>query len=269
MIFGSGRKKKPWERRVTIVVNCDRWKRLHKALLGDDYYKNRIVREVDFVIDKLKLRKGDAILDVPCGSGRHASALGKRGFDVTGVDLSRACLDAARDRKRRNRIGDNLRFRTEDILKLDRRYRNKFDAVLTLFSAYGFMPSEKGNIAAMKRLVACLKKGGHICFRTIDLDHVYRHHQTRTWDETKEYIFLRDYEFYDDLKYMSMDMAIISKEDGSIKKYYNWVRAYGKSEFVRLMMRHGLGNIRVFGSYGGERYKRGVSISPIYIGQKM
>lgn len=268
MISGARSRKKPWERRVTIVVNCDRWRRVHESLLGREYFGRRIKREVDFVIRKLGLKKHHAILDIPCGSGRHAAELAGRGYDVTGVDLSRACLSEARRRKGSWRIGGNLKFEARDILKLDRRYKNHFDVILTLFSAYGFMSDDKGNDAALKNLVRCLKPGGHICFRTMDLDYIYRHHQPQNWTETKDYFYLNENEFYEKRKYVSMDWIIISKEDGSAKRYFNWLRAYGKGEFVSRMKRCGLGRIRVFGGYDGGRYRKGVSRSPIFIGQK-
>src|SRR5207253_10522444 len=51
-------------------------------------------------IDKiLHLRKGSRILDVACGSGRHTVGLAKRGYRMTGFDLSRALLAEAQDRK--------------------------------------------------------------------------------------------------------------------------------------------------------------------------
>lgn len=48
-----------------------------------------------FLIDALALRPGDRLLDVGCGPGRHARALGESGIDVVGLDLSLDFLAAA------------------------------------------------------------------------------------------------------------------------------------------------------------------------------
>ena len=40
------------------------------------------------LVDYLKLSKGDKILDLPCGKGRHALFLYEKGFKTTGADLS-------------------------------------------------------------------------------------------------------------------------------------------------------------------------------------
>jgi ubiquinone/menaquinone biosynthesis C-methylase UbiE len=52
--------------------------------------------EVEFLLELLELPKGSRILDMGCGTGRHAVMLAERGFRVTGVDLSEGMLNEAR-----------------------------------------------------------------------------------------------------------------------------------------------------------------------------
>jgi SAM-dependent methyltransferase len=54
--------------------------------------------EVDFLVEALARPAGARILDVPCGNGRHALELARRGYDVTGLDISEEFLDEARAR---------------------------------------------------------------------------------------------------------------------------------------------------------------------------
>ena len=53
-------------------------------------------QEVGFLVETLGLQRGDLVLDVGCGPGRHAHALAKRGIVVVGVDISEAFLVLAR-----------------------------------------------------------------------------------------------------------------------------------------------------------------------------
>jgi len=50
-------------------------------------------QQVFFLLKELRLRKGAEILDLACGYGRHAIALAKRGYHVTGLDFSRQCIE--------------------------------------------------------------------------------------------------------------------------------------------------------------------------------
>ncbi|MGY8738918.1 MAG: class I SAM-dependent methyltransferase, partial [bacterium] len=52
-------------------------------------------KEIDALIERLDLTGSERILDVGCGPGRHANELGRRGFDVIGVDISQTFLDIA------------------------------------------------------------------------------------------------------------------------------------------------------------------------------
>ncbi|MCP4631391.1 MAG: class I SAM-dependent methyltransferase [candidate division Zixibacteria bacterium] len=64
-----------------------------------EYMKNVFVKntiaEVDFIIKELQLAPNSSILDVGCGTGRHSIELAKRGYMVTGIDISEGMLNEA------------------------------------------------------------------------------------------------------------------------------------------------------------------------------
>ena len=66
-----------------------------------DYMENVFTqnteREVDFLLEVFQLPPGSTILDMGCGTGRHAIELARRGYRVTGVDLSAGMLQRARE----------------------------------------------------------------------------------------------------------------------------------------------------------------------------
>jgi len=51
--------------------------------------------EVDFIEKEINQNMETKILDIDCGTGRHAIELAKRGYNVTGVDLSENMLNKA------------------------------------------------------------------------------------------------------------------------------------------------------------------------------
>jgi SAM-dependent methyltransferase len=71
--------------------------------LALDMWRNAVTpeqtaRESDFLADRLELRSGMSALDVPCGNGRHAIELARRGVRMTGVDISAGFLEEAHSR---------------------------------------------------------------------------------------------------------------------------------------------------------------------------
>src|SRR5215831_1583258 len=53
-------------------------------------------QDVNFVEMELSVPKGSRILDIPCGNGRHSLEFAKRGYAVTGIDLSDEFVAEAR-----------------------------------------------------------------------------------------------------------------------------------------------------------------------------
>jgi SAM-dependent methyltransferase len=68
----------------------------HAPVYMENSFTQNTMNEVDFLVKELGLKRGAAILDVGCGTGRHAVELARRGFAVTGVDLSSGMLAKAR-----------------------------------------------------------------------------------------------------------------------------------------------------------------------------
>lgn len=100
--------------------------------LGEAYlrysFTKGTLQEVDFLIDELSLKPGDRILDVGCGPGRHALELAKRGYSVTGVDISSRFVDLANEQA--SQQGLDATFVRVDARTLS--FSEEFDAVISL-----------------------------------------------------------------------------------------------------------------------------------------
>lgn len=69
----------------------------HAPAYMENVFTKNTLAEVDFIIEELKLSPRSRILDMGCGTGRHSVELAKRGYSVTGVDLSSGMLAQARE----------------------------------------------------------------------------------------------------------------------------------------------------------------------------
>jgi cyclopropane fatty-acyl-phospholipid synthase-like methyltransferase len=68
----------------------------HAPIYMENPFTKDTVKEVDFLLEELGLPAGSCILDIGCGTGRHAVELAGRGYRLTGVDISSGMLDEAR-----------------------------------------------------------------------------------------------------------------------------------------------------------------------------
>ncbi len=106
-----------------------------EELFNDDFLRTsekltdeQIAREVDFIEDSLSIEKHGAMLDLACGTGRHAIELARRGYEVVGFDLALAMLaragEEAQDRDTK------LNFVQGDMR--DMTFEEQFDGVVLL-----------------------------------------------------------------------------------------------------------------------------------------
>jgi len=73
------------------------------------------VQEVDFIEQEIGDNTSKRILDIGCGTGRHAIELAKRGYQVTGIDLSESQLKRAQQKAKNENVHIDL---MQDILIL-------------------------------------------------------------------------------------------------------------------------------------------------------
>ena len=86
-----------------------------------------------------------AILDMGCGTGKHASLLCDKGYSVHGIDLSEDMLKIAETR--RNDREEQLSFSHSNIQELDLK---KFDVVVSLFHVMSYQNSNEELIKHLK-----------------------------------------------------------------------------------------------------------------------
>ena len=120
-------------------------------------YSQRNDEEAEFLIDNisahLRPKIDSRILDIACGRGRHSIYLNKKGYDVTGIDLSEQSIKYAQQFEQKS-----LHFFVHDMRKLF--YINYFDIALNLFTSFGYFETEKEHVNALKSFRKALKTDG-------------------------------------------------------------------------------------------------------------
>lgn len=132
--------------------------RFASMILDDE----RTAREVEALVRLLRLEPGTRVLDLGCGQGRVSLPLARHGCAVTGLDGSLALLQRARESARDD--GLELELLHRDMRDLDAVER--FDAVVSLGTALGYVEAEGGDLAALCAAARALVPGGRMLIDT-------------------------------------------------------------------------------------------------------
>lgn len=217
-------------------------------LRGDGKYE-RAQGECDFVVSALDLQPGACVLDLCCGQGRHSVALAQRGYSVTGFDLSEYLLGLAKERAKE--AGVEVEFVRGDMREL--RWENEFDAVVNLWTAFGYLESDEEDEKALRAVTRCLRTGGVALFDLWNRDRMARILQHKDWYEHEGHILLEERE-WDWLTGRMRNRRIIVPPDGPRRETGYVLRTYTHPEFAGMLRRSGLEWVKTYGDFDGSDY---------------
>lgn len=134
-------------------------------------YHQRNDDEAELFIDNLcsflKPAPSSRFLDIACGRGRHSTYLNKKGYDVTGIDLSFTSIKFAKQFE-----NDHLQFYVHDMRNLF--YINYFNIAFNLFTSFGYFNTEKDHVNALKRFNKSLNKNGILVLDYFNCEKIIR-----------------------------------------------------------------------------------------------
>jgi len=217
-------------------------------LLGDGKYE-RAREECDFVVSALELQPGARVLDLCCGQGRHSVELARRGFCVTGFDLSGYLLELAQ--RKANELDVGVEFVRGDMREIP--WADEFDAVVNLWTAFGYLESDEEDEKALRAVAGCLRTGGRALFDLWNRDRMARIFQHKDWYEHEGHILLDEREWDWLTGRMNLRRVIVAPE-GERRETGFALRTYTHPEFVGMLRRAGLEWERSHGDFEGSEY---------------
>jgi len=213
------------------------------AFFDDDYLRiyrptltaERTGAEVDFIVSALALPEGAELLDLACGYGRHAVAMARRGFRVTGLDFNPHYLEIAREEARA--AGVEARFVTGDMRELG--FDGGFDGIYSFFTSFGYF-SDAENERVIAGVARALRPRGRFLIDMVNRDWLLTHPQQRTWTQRDDGALLME-EITLDLQSSRVisRQTLIESEGARVQKEFD-LRAYTCAELTAQLARHGL-----------------------------
>ena len=208
----------------------------HMGAAYDRYAHTKgTVQEVDHVIEVLGLQSGDHVLDVGCGTGRHAHELARRGIGVHGIDISQRFVEIAQ-----SNAPDGATFERGDARMLG--FHEEFDAVICLCQgAFGMMTADGEDAAVVAGMAAALRPDGRLALSAFNAYFAVKYHEDADFDAATG---------------VSHERTEIRSESGEPTSVDLWTGCYTPRELRMLLTAHGLAIDSISsvepGSYGRD-----------------
>jgi len=132
-----------------------------------ELYKHRDEEEaknfINLIQRKIPLKTGSRVLDVCCGAGRHSLELAKRGYEVTGFDLSKFLItEAKKNLKSSKESSLKVKFLLKDMRNFN--FNKKFDIAINIFTSFGYFESDEENFKVFENVSNSVRKNGYFVF---------------------------------------------------------------------------------------------------------
>lgn len=208
------------------------------------FKKSYTKKEVAFIKHVLNLPKGAKILDLCSGHGRHTIPLAKAGYQMTALDLNKKALDILEKEAEKQKTA--VRVIHGDMRKIP--FEDEFDAIINMFTAFGYFTSDKENFKVLREVTKALKSGGKFLLDIRNRKSILKNLCPKWWYKTKDYFILENRKFERHTNQEIVNLTIIDKNRKIYLQKYS-TKLYSFVEIKKMLREAGLNKIvRLYGS---------------------
>lgn len=224
------------------------YKEIWKTIIPDEL----TVKEVDFMIPYFKLQPGSHVLDLMCGYGRHALALGKKGINVTAIDNLADYINEIKTSIEKEKLpvkaiqSGVLEFSTDE----------KFDLVTCMGNSINFFDSSD-TIKLLKNINAFLQPGGNLLINSWSIAEIaLKNFKEKSWSQIGDFKFLTESRFLYQPTRMETESTIIDK-NGKMEVKTGIDYIYSLNEMEAMLNKAGLTLTEVYSIPGRKKFAVG------------
>lgn len=242
-------------------------------------WENRLAFEIPLlekILAEVKSPAGEPlkILDAACGTGMHALALAKAGYQISGADFSREMINKAKLNAKSAQL--ELPFETAGFGALTSVFgESRFDALLCLGNSLPHLIDDAELASALKDFFACLKPGGLLLIQNRNFDAVMtkkdRWMEAQPFQEgDEEWIFERFYDFNSDgtIGFNIVNLHRKGNAAWTSEVVSTLLKPQLKDDLTLKATRAGFINVRTFGTLGGDPFDAQASGNLILVARK-
>lgn len=212
----------------------------------NEIYTQGTIGECDFIEKEINNNKSTKILDVGCGTGRHSIELTKRGYNITGVDLSKSQLDRAKAKAKDQNL--QIDFQIQDARELP--FNNEFDlAIMLCEGAFPLMETDEMNYKILKNIYKSLNDSGKLIQTTLNgLFPIFNSvEEFAKSNNEEEKVSFSNYKF-DLMTFRETSHMTVEDDSGNKKELDCNERYYVPSEITWLLKSVGFKKIDIYGA---------------------
>lgn len=198
--------------------------------------------EVDAAIRDLDLGRGEFILDLCGGQGRHALELARRGYGrVLVLDFSLPLLSWGRAQARRE--GGAVAFVRGDARSLPFG-EARFHAVLCLANSFGYGATRGDDLRILEEAGRVLSPGGRLYLEVVDPGYVRAHLPRQSWHEAPGDLVVCRRRWLTPEHLICQEM-VLSRREGLVRDCAYQVRLYEPQDLEAHLIDAGFARVTV------------------------
>ncbi|REH97593.1 hypothetical protein DOS70_01580 [Staphylococcus felis] len=202
----------------------------------------------------------ETILDIGCGPGLYSKILAEKGFELTGIDVSKVSIDFAKKNAANAQL--DINYINDDIKTCE--IRNKFDMAMILYQTYSTFTLED-RTKILKKIYNSLNEEGLLLLDVPSVSLYQKLIDINLWETNKEY----DEIFNDNLliltkhqKYknnLMLNKAIYYFKQDGIYDFNEWYQHFSLTTIKNELDLVGFKTIAVYSDVDGSDYQDGAN----------
>jgi len=234
-----------WEQFAPIMFDDVHWGEVPEVADGVTHFAG-----FDFYSETSKplMCSSPKVLDVCCGFGRISAELARRGFSVTGIDITESYLQTAKEEASYENLNiEYIRADARDFVRSE-----FFDIAVNLYISLGYFSNQHDDLQVLRNVFESLKPGGCFIIETLGKEIAVRDFVEAEWFERAGYTVLTEYEPLDSWTFLK-NRWILIKDGKRIEKNLTQ-RLYSASELRALLFEAGFSKVEIFGNWNESSY---------------
>jgi len=217
---------------------------------------NEFIEEsIDWLVNRVLTEKVQKVLDLGCGPGFYSQGLAKKGYSVTGVDLSKRSIEYAKAQIENEEL--DVEYKVQNFLELD--YEQNYDAIIMMYCELGALTNQERD-KILEIVNRALKPGGLFVFDVFTANKREEHELDKTWDAVQQgfwakspYLSLTETFFYPEADtYLNQTIVVNENDETSLYRIYE--HYYNKETITKVLDNFGFINHSFYSDLAGKKY---------------